>query len=474
MTFDELSRIALSNLWHTKLRTVLTALGVVIGIGALVAMVSFGTGMQKNITEVFKTNDLFTSMQVLPAKVNLEEAMRGNPEALARVDTRNVPPLDDRALERIRGISGVETAYPEISFPVKVRCLGQESRTLARGLPAVMARYKPYDDFSTGRFFRRDDEKSVVVNPALLRNLKIRLQDPDQQKKLPFADSLRGFRIVPPDSIVGRTLDIVTTVVDVPGLLQNPVAAFGGRSGVPVKETVTRLTIVGIEPGREPFEGPYRDRGILLPLATARTIPQMGFSSVWELLQRSGRESGYASLAVRVRKISDLDSVKKKVEAMGFGTLALADQLQEIKRGFVILDTMLGAVGTIALVVAALGIINTMVMSILERTREIGIMKAIGGSENEIKCIFFVEAGIIGLLGGIFGLLLGWMVTRIANTVANYYVAKQGIPHVEYFYIPVWLILGAVAFSILVSLLAGLYPAVRAARINPVEALRHD
>jgi ABC-type antimicrobial peptide transport system permease subunit len=115
-----------------------------------------------------------------------------------------------------------------------------------------------------------------------------------------------------------------------------------------------------------------------------------------------------------------------------------------------------------------------MVMSILERTRDIGIMKAIGGSEKQIMWIFFVEAGTIGFLGGIFGLILGWLVTVVANQVANTKLLPAGEPPVNFFYFPLWLILGAVSFSVLVSLAAGLYPALRAANIDPVRALRHD
>jgi putative ABC transport system permease protein len=277
-----------------------------------------------------------------------------------------------------------------------------------------------------------------------------------------------------PDSLLGKEVEVITSVVDVSGILRDPFAGFGSRAGIPLKEHITRLRIVGIEKGTAGMGGPYRDKGVYVPQKTAQNIPQLGFSSVWELLRRKGPGTGYSSLYVRVKKVSELDTVKKQIEKIGFGTLAVVDQLQEIKRGFVIFDTALGAVGTIALVVAALGIINTMVMSILERTREIGIMKAIGGSENEIKGIFFVEAGIIGMAGGVFGVALGWVVTRIANLVANHYVAQQGTPYINFFYIPAWLVLGAIAFSIVVSLLAGMYPAVRAARVNPVEALRHD
>ncbi len=115
-----------------------------------------------------------------------------------------------------------------------------------------------------------------------------------------------------------------------------------------------------------------------------------------------------------------------------------------------------------------------MVTSILERTREIGVMKAVGGSETDIRWIFFSEAATIGLVGGAFGLALGWTVTRIANTVANHYLRPQGVPEVDLFYMPIWLIAGALVFSVGVSLLAGFYPASRAARVDPVQALRHD
>jgi putative ABC transport system permease protein len=138
------------------------------------------------------------------------------------------------------------------------------------------------------------------------------------------------------------------------------------------------------------------------------------------------------------------------------------------------MDSLLGAIGTIALIIAALGIINTMLMSILERTREIGVMKAVGGSENEIKFIFFVEAACIGLVGAVFGLMLGWLVTRIANQVMNTMVLPDDQRPIDLFYFPVWLILGAIGFSVFLSLAAGLYPAIRAARIDPVRALRHD
>jgi len=114
------------------------------------------------------------------------------------------------------------------------------------------------------------------------------------------------------------------------------------------------------------------------------------------------------------------------------------------------------------------------VMSILERTREIGIMKAIGGSDADVRRIFLIEASVIGVLGGVAGLVLGWVVGRVINFGANQYIVSQGGTAANLFSLPVWLIASALGFSIVVSLAAGVYPASRAARLDPIQALRHD
>ena len=237
---------------------------------------------------------------------------------------------------------------------------------------------------------------------------------------------------------------------------------------------MTVFTLGGVLKGSSAFaEGRLRG-GVVIPMQAARTIPHLGFSTVWELLGSRGGADGHSSVYVRVEELSDLEPARAEIEAMGLHVVSITDQLKEIRRGFLIVDSVLGAVGTIALVVAALGIVNTMVMSILERTREIGVMKALGAADGEVKMIFFVEAATIGTIGALLGLVLGWVVTRIANVVINARLLPAGEARIDMFYFPMWLIAGAVGFSIMVSLIAGLYPAVRAARVDPVEALRHE
>jgi putative ABC transport system permease protein len=166
--------------------------------------------------------------------------------------------------------------------------------------------------------------------------------------------------------------------------------------------------------------------------------------------------------------------VQDKIKAMGYSAFSLNDLLQNAKRAFLIIDILLSVIGSIALAVSSLGIVNTMVMSILERTREIGIMKAIGGSDRDIRKIFLIEATTIGLLGGMAGIALGWLVGRVINFGANVYIERQGGEAGNLFSMPFWLIAGAIGFSVLVSLIAGSYPARRAARLDPIQALRHD
>ncbi len=141
---------------------------------------------------------------------------------------------------------------------------------------------------------------------------------------------------------------------------------------------------------------------------------------------------------------------------------------------FAVFDLLLGIFGSLALVVASLGIINTLVMAILERRREIGVLKALGAADRDIRRLFFVEAGVMGLLGGIFGVGLGWIIGRGMNFGTNVYLRRRALPATNLSSVPWWMVAAAIAFSIAVSLAAGLYPASRAARLDPVEALRYE
>ena len=446
MNLADLSQMSISNLFRTKLRTILTTSGVIVGIGALVSMVSFGTGMQKNVSDAMQMMEVFTFMEVMPQKFKVAEK-----DSILKHESKPSSVLNDSVITWITSLPGVKVAYPEITIPARLR-YGQQTRSATiRAVPMIMKNFAPFKKMGWGKFFSSDTARELVASNNFLRRLKIN----------------------EPDSVIGKELDVITAKLEISkfnnlfdaiGLISNGAQLFS--------EEVNKMKLVGV--WDDPEFGTHRMANAIMPMGTSKTIAHLDFSSVWDLLQDFGAKAGYPMVYVRLAHMRHMQEVADKIEEQGFRVWTIAGQLQEMRTGFLIFDAALGAVGTIALFVALLGIINTMVMSVLERYREIGIMKAIGATDWDVKNLFFFESSIIGLMGGSLGIVLGWIVTRVANAIANVYIAKQGGPHMELFYIPWWLILGGIAFAVIVSLLAGLYPSSRAARVDPVTALRHD
>ena len=212
---------------------------------------------------------------------------------------------------------------------------------------------------------------------------------------------------------------------------------------------------------------------IYIPIEQARRLREANRDPLERMGEALVGDAGYQRAEVRVTDPTQVRVVQQQITKIGFNSFSLNNQVDEIRYVFMVVNGGLALLGGIALLVASFGIANTMIMSILERTREIGIMKAIGGSDSEIMRIFFFEASLIGLAGGTFGVVGGWGVDRIANFLVNRYVVKVA-PYIEFFSIPWYLWLSAIAFAVLISLLAAVYPALRAARVDPIKALRHD
>jgi putative ABC transport system permease protein len=166
--------------------------------------------------------------------------------------------------------------------------------------------------------------------------------------------------------------------------------------------------------------------------------------------------------------------VEASVKQMNYSAYSYLDATKSIRRFFAVLDMFLGIFGSLALAVASLAIVNTLVMAVLERRREIGIMKALGASDIDVKKLFFAEAATMGLFGGGLGVALGWVMGRAINFGTNLYLHKMKMPAENLWTVPLWLVFGAIAFAVLVSVLAGIYPAARAAKLDPVQALRYE
>jgi putative ABC transport system permease protein len=177
---------------------------------------------------------------------------------------------------------------------------------------------------------------------------------------------------------------------------------------------------------------------------------------------------------VRTKRLADTAKVEKAIQDMGFRTISLGSILEELNKLFIIMDSVMGAIGSVSLLVACLGIVNTMIIAVLERRKEIGIAKSVGARRRDVKKQFFVEGAIIGFLGGVGGIVLGWVVSQAINFGLNLYIKQQGVKPQVLFAFPPWLLMAAVLLAMGVSLASALYPASRAARLDPVESLRYE
>lgn len=460
MTFSDITATAFGNLWRMKLRSFLTISGVVIGIAALVSMMSFGAGMQKNVSDQFKSLELFNILTIVPGGMSAMESRNQQYHAENGIaiettadsskDTTAFKPLNKDAIAEISKVPGVKVVYPEDTFPVRLRLGKEYANTTAEAIPSSMGDILTRDELLCGKSFSSDTSHEVVVHKQLLSRLGISN----------------------PDSALGLKVAVITAKVNMGSAMG---MLFGRKSSSLFSEVEHEFTICGVHGGGKGFESNWRQ--LIIPFEAAQNIERLGFSSAFDLLgQVTGKEekNEYASLIVRMNSSDDFTAARDSIENLGYNTFSFADQFEEIRKFFLIFDLVLGVVGFIALVVASLGIVNTMVMSIIERYREIGILKSLGAGNGEIRLMFLVESGVIGFLGSVLGLFFGWIISRIASAAAIYFMVKEGAPEVDMFDLPIWLVILALVFGTGVAVAAGLYPAAKAAKVDAVKSLRGE
>jgi putative ABC transport system permease protein len=519
MNYTDIIALALRNLRQAKLRTFLTVIGVIVGVAAIVTLVSFGIGLQQNIIgQALSKLDVFTQVTVRgasadallemnegrtlvdeggendTAKENPDEDAGKQPESEqspARRQPRRV--LGDEAVAEIQLIKGVKYVLPAVNFWPYVRFDGRVRRMGIGGAPAAVEDNPRFRKFLAGRAFSSDDAQEAIVNEDFLASYTAQYYR-DRRAGRPRNDG--PFRAAPTKSeaeraeaakkALGKEITVLTPRHTSPA----PTSVFGIPLLSPQPEDLNddpekeqkfeqhSFQIVGVIPSEGGFNiSPFLNTRLMVPIEVAKRFRETNRDPMEQLSEALAGDSGYQFAEVRVSDPTQVKPVMEQLDKMGFRSFSITTQMDEINRIFLIVNSSLALIGGIALLVASFGISNTMIMSIRERTREIGIMKAIGGSDSEIMRIFFIEASLIGLTGGVIGVVCGWGIDLLANTLANRWILRQAgatVRHIEFFSIPWYLWGGAILFAVLVSLIAAIYPAMRAAKVDPIKALRYE
>lgn len=443
----DLLRLIFGNLSRRKARVALTAIGVVIGTAAVVILVSLAIGLQKSANEqLYGIGDL-TQIQVSPSYggeggvVSVPVGGGGGGKDGGGDSTGSPKLLTNSALDELRAIAGVESVIPREylmaggmikyqKLEAGVNIIGVDTTDLASlGIEASEG------ETALAR-------GAVVIGVMVPQNF----YDPHAR---PGQD--------PParPELMDQQIQMVVSKYD--------------ANGVETRKNLSlRVTGVLKETRGE------SDWTVYMPLDQVKLINE------WSQNRHINyNKEGYSQVIVKVNDVDQVLDISDQITKMGFQAFTPQSFVQGINNFYKILQIIFGGVGAIALLVAAIGIANTMAMSILERTREIGLMKAVGATNRDVLAIFLGEAAGIGFLGGLGGVIVGWLVGQAINIVAIVYLASQasaqgGVPPSVAVYTPVWLPIFALIFSTFIGMLSGLYPALRAATMIPVLALKYE
>jgi len=421
--FDDQIRMVLRNLNRIRVRTTLTTLGVIIGVACVVVLLSISFGFEESITEQLEGIGDIRQITVL-------QPIRGFGMGMADTETEL---LDDEAVKEIEKLEGVQAVVPSMSVSGTIEVVRYITSLSVTGIDVEKAENLEIE-VENGRFLRRNDRDVMVVG--------YKVSDVFIEKKT--------LKKVEDLDILGKKAEIIVKRRNLEG--EEETKSF-------------RVRIVGVIEE----QGTQSDYNVYIPLETAVDMLE------WQSLQPNIiKRQGYETLTVYAEDSTMVTEITEKIVEMGYMAFSFKQIIEGLGQVFTLVEILSLGLGAIALIVAALGIINVMLMSILERTREIGIMKVVGASNTDVTRIFLMEALAIGVLGGIGGIVLGYVVALLIDLFARVYVSQQGAAPASMVSMPLWLPVFAIGFAMFVGLVSGVYPARKAARLSPVEALRHE
>ena len=447
MRFSDLFYMSAGSLWKRKVRTVLTVLGVVIGTASIVVMVSLGLGLNRAAMQDIEKNGGLTSITVTESY------------DYGETSDKDKKRLDDTLIEAIRSNPHVEIVSPVLSLYVQMKCGVYENYIEVRGMTSEALQSMDFQ-LASGELPLREDELAFLYGNQILAGFQNprtgsgywmdgMLPDIDLQKDTVFiiydtsgnystggTEGAEGQPSKPPKKYLAQCAGILA-------------------GGMDTYNSYSWSAYCNIKPLESNLKRIFRNKVIPGQPSTASGKP---FRQIY-----------YNEIYVKVDEMESVEGVQKWITDMGYQTYSNSEWVESMKKQYGYIQAVLGGIGAVSLIVAAIGITNTMMMSIYERTKEIGVMKVIGCDMRDIRTLFLTEAGFIGLLGGVLGILFSFLVSFVINRV----VLSMGM-EAEISYIPVWLALSSVLFAVLIGMLAGFFPAQRAMRLSPLAAIRNE
>ncbi|MDF1498002.1 MAG: ABC transporter permease [Patescibacteria group bacterium] len=385
-----------------KLRTSLTILGIGVGIGTILFLVSFGFGLQKVILEQITTSDALLSLDIYTESSSIIE-------------------LNNENLEKIKEIPEIAEVSPITSIPAQIEIDELSSGTTINAVSSSFFKLSGIQA-DEGELFDSGESTKAIISSAVLKS----------------------FNILESEEAIGKIVSIKLY------LSKDKEKTDGNIEEEEEVSLMSDFEIIGV------IKDEYNSY-LYVPSSDVSHLNLPNFSTI----------------KIKVKNKDELENVRNQMIEMGFSVSALSDIIDEANKIFQAVQIILSLFGAVALIVSAIGMFNTMTIALLERIQEIGIMKALGASRDDIWKLFLVESVIIGFLGGISGILIGFMGGKLFNFGINKLASSLGGDAVNLFYTPKEFIIIILVFSTIVGFMTGLYPARRASKLNALDALRY-
>ncbi len=431
MKIVDFTSMGFKNLWRRKLRTILTAIGVAIGTFSIVIMLSLGIAMSESYKKQLSEWGNLTKIEINSWNYTYDEE--------TGMGASQEQKLDDKLVANVKAIEHVRAVTPIIRVSANMKYGKYQSWIQITGIDPETVQYFDFPEVASGEMISNDNPTGILFG----------------KDSYHFYNPRGG------------------------GMYRG---GNNNNSPVDLMEDNVKIT----------FEQTYGDKTPkYLKLNVAGVLEEctneIGYNAYAPLTQviewykkynenyKKKKELKYESVWVSVDDTRYVKQVQDQIKAMGYGTYSMADDLNNVQKTSNTIQLVLGGIGAVSLLVSAIGIANTMIMSIYERTKEIGVMKVLGCVVTDIRKLFLFEASIIGFLGGGFGLAFSYGISYVLNKYAPQIGESLGIySGYDISVIPVWLAVAALIFSVVIGVISGLYPAIKATRIKAIEAMRTE